>query len=254
MTNPLDRPPNPGVAVKPPIQRRPAASKKAAAQWPCVLPSIAVAVEPMRNLTGDPEQQYLVEAFTDDLVTDLLRHGRGLSLGPDRPTSDGRRTSRRGQAMRNFEYIVTGSAQRSGPATLRINMQITDAATGEYCWADRYEFDPDDLAPTQTEITRRISRELHLLAAATGEPSRRDDLQASSSASTNVSPGRRMRSRAEMRPELTAEAQSWFLAALANDPRNVEALIGLAMTCQHLVSQPWWGDPHAVAMASDLGP
>ena len=33
-------------------------------------------------LTGDPDQQYLVEAFTDDLVTDLLRHGRGLSLKP----------------------------------------------------------------------------------------------------------------------------------------------------------------------------
>jgi len=34
----------------------------------------------MRNLTGDPDRQRLVEAFTDDLVTDLLRQGRGLSL------------------------------------------------------------------------------------------------------------------------------------------------------------------------------
>src|SRR6516164_4103267 len=50
--------------------------------WPCLLSSIGVAVAPLRNLTGDPEQQYLVEAFTDDLVTDLMRHGRGLSLKP----------------------------------------------------------------------------------------------------------------------------------------------------------------------------
>jgi tetratricopeptide (TPR) repeat protein len=57
----------------------------------------------------------------------------------------------------------------------------------------------------------------------------------------------------ELRAEFSAEAQQWFLAALARDPRNVEALVGLARTCQYLVSNPWWGDPRAAAAASDLG-
>jgi hypothetical protein len=39
-------------------------------------------VAPLRNLTGDPE--HLVEAFTDDLVTDLMRHSRGLFAQADR--------------------------------------------------------------------------------------------------------------------------------------------------------------------------
>jgi tetratricopeptide (TPR) repeat protein len=56
-----------------------------------------------------------------------------------------------------------------------------------------------------------------------------------------------------MRAELTVEAQRWFLAALAGEPRNVEALTGLALTCQRLVSNPWWGNPRASAAASDLG-
>ena len=56
-----------------------------------------------------------------------------------------------------------------------------------------------------------------------------------------------------MRAELSAQAQQWFLAVLARDPRNVEALVGLARTCQYLVSNPWWGDPRAAAAASDLG-
>src|SRR5271155_1593254 len=131
-------------------------------RWPCLLPNIAVAVAPVRNLTGNPDQQYLVEAFTDDLVTDLLRHGRGLSLKPlgdDRgPADNGNRTSERG-----YDYIVTGSAQTSAPGLLRVNMRITDAATSEYLWAGRHEFKPEDLAPIQTRITRRISRELHVL-------------------------------------------------------------------------------------------
>jgi tetratricopeptide (TPR) repeat protein len=56
-----------------------------------------------------------------------------------------------------------------------------------------------------------------------------------------------------MRAELTAAAQRWFLAALACEPGNVKALTGLALTCQRLASNPWWGDPHACAAASDLG-
>jgi tetratricopeptide (TPR) repeat protein len=52
---------------------------------------------------------------------------------------------------------------------------------------------------------------------------------------------------------LSAEAQRWYLTALASDPRNVEALTGLAITCQHLVSNPWWAEPRVVATASDLG-
>src|SRR6516165_8142970 len=58
------------VRGEPTIAARPGTARL---HWPCLLSSIAVAVAPLRNLTGDPEQQYLVEAFTDDLVTDLLR-------------------------------------------------------------------------------------------------------------------------------------------------------------------------------------
>jgi tetratricopeptide (TPR) repeat protein len=56
-----------------------------------------------------------------------------------------------------------------------------------------------------------------------------------------------------MRAEFAAEAQRCYLSALAHDPHNVEALSGLAVTCQYLVSNPWWGSPHAVAAAADLG-
>jgi DNA-binding SARP family transcriptional activator/TolB-like protein len=225
--------------------------EEAKPRWPCLLPNIAVAVAPVRNLTGDPAQNYLVEAFTDDLVTDLLRHGRGLSL---RPLRDEHSTSSNGNgsAERGFDYIVTGSAQSSAPSLLRINMRITDAATSEFLWAGRHEFKPKDLAPIQTRITRRISRELHVLLL---QAASRRALTASGvdlgiaeclSEASNALKGK-------YAPELTAEAQTWYLAALAHEPRNVEALTGLATTCQHLVSNPWWGDPRSVAAASDLG-
>jgi len=222
-------------------------------QWPCLLPSIAVAVAPMRNLTGDPDRQRLVEAFTDDLVTDLLRQGRGLSLKPlkgEQPTMG--KLARSPASERDYDYVVTGSAQRGNPETLRVNMRIVDAATSEFVWAGRHEFHPEELAPIQTRITRRISRELHLLLLQAA--SRRAFYDAGTEHSVTEALSRAASALQQgMRAELSAEAQRWYLTALASDPRNVEALTGLAVTCQHLVSNPWWAEPRVVATASDLG-
>ena len=222
-------------------------------RWPCLLPSIAVAVAPVRNLTGDPGQQYLVDAFTDDLVTDLLRHGRGLSLKPlmDERAAAGK-LPRAPEPVRGYDYIVTGSSQHSNPGTLRVNMRIISASTSEYLWAGRHEFRPEDLAPIQTRITRRISRELHVLLLQAASRRAFADVGMELGVTECLSRAASALQRG-MRAELSAEAQRWYLTALASDPRNVEALTGLAVTCQHLVSNPWWGDPRAAVAASDLG-
>jgi DNA-binding SARP family transcriptional activator/TolB-like protein/Tfp pilus assembly protein PilF len=219
-------------------------------QWPCLLPRIAVAVAPMRNLTGDVGHQILAEALTDDLVTDLLRHGRGLHLRP--LAEEHSALGKPAQATPEHLYLVSGSTHRSEPGKLRINMRISEAATGGYLWAGRHEFRPDDLAAIQTKITRRISRELHALMlqaasreAVGGAGTDPDIAECLSRATDALAKG--------VRPEFSAKAQCWYLTALASDPRNVEALTGLGRTCQHLVSNPWWGDPHAAAAASDLG-
>ena len=222
-------------------------------QWPCLLPSIAVAVAPMRNLTGDPDRQRLVEAFTDDLVTDLLRQGRGLSLKPlksEQPAMG--KLARSPASEREYDYVITGSAQCGNRETLRVNMRIVDAATSEFVWAGRHEFRPEELAPIQTRITRRISRELHVLLLQAA--SRRAFFDAGMEHGVTESLSRAASALQQgMRAELSAEAQRWYLTALASDPRNVEALTGLAITCQHLVSNPWWAEPRVVATASDLG-
>ena len=243
--------PRAAPARAPEVPSAPPTPGTARLKWPCLLSNIAVAVAPLRNLTGDPEQQYLTEAFTDDLVTDLLRHGRGLALKPIAEERGGPGNLAR-EAERGCGFVVTGSAQRSAPGMMRINMRIADAATAEYLWAGRHEFRPEDLAPIQTKITRRISRELHMLLLQ--EASRRAAVTAGAALGVNDALARAQAALSgEVRAEHTAEAQHWFLAALAHDPRNVEALTGLARTCQHLVSNPWWGDPRAAAAACDLG-
>jgi TolB-like protein len=226
----------------------PMASKS---RWRCLLSNIAVAVAPLRNLTGDVDQDRFLDSFANDLATDLSQQGHGFSLRhlATEPDNLGKFTAR---SEPDVKYLVSGSVQRGSPGKLRVNVRIADAATSEYLWARRYEFGTEEAALNQTKIIRRISRELHILllqkeiGRVVSEWGAGQDLnECLACVATALE--------RELRPDLTAEAQRWYLAALADDPRNVEALTGLARTCQELVSNPWWGDPLAAAVASDIG-
>ena len=219
-------------------------------RWPCLLPNIVVGVVPFRNLTGEADRQGFAEGFTDRLVTDLLRHCRGLSFAW---VADERGCV--GLPLRNpcqLSYVIYGSIQRASHGMLRLNLRVSHAVTSEYWWAGRQELRPDDLAGIHTEVTGQISRALHVLLL--HDASRRAVIGLDARPGVDECLARAWTALGgELRAEPTAEAQRWFLAALAYDPLNVEGLTGLALTCQHLVSNPWWGDPRAAAAAADLG-
>jgi len=227
-------------------------TEKPLPQWPCLLPSITVAVAPLRNLTGDPEQQRLVEDFTDRVVTDLFWHCRGFSFAwlPREPRWAANLAPANPPELK---YVVSGSVQPgSSQGMLRANIRISDAVTADYLWAGRREFRLEQLAPIQTETARQISRMLHTLLLQ--EASGRACLTSVAELGINQCLARAEATlKGELRADLSAGAQKWFLAALARDPRNFDALLGVARTCQHLVSNPWWGDPRLAAAASDLG-
>src|SRR5689334_22114025 len=70
----------PGLISKTRAIRPMAVVSAAQSRWRCLSSSVAVTVEPLRNLTGDAYQQGFVVAFTEDLVSELAQRGRGFSL------------------------------------------------------------------------------------------------------------------------------------------------------------------------------
>jgi tetratricopeptide (TPR) repeat protein len=118
--------------------------------------------------------------------------------------------------------------------------------------AGRQEFRREDFASIHIEITRQISRVLHILIVQEASQNALVGLDAEPEVDECLVHARAALKGA-LTAGLTAQAQRWLLAALACDPCNFEALTGLALTCQLLVSEPWWGNPRATAAASDLG-
>jgi len=211
-----------------------------------------VAVAPLRNLTGDPEQQTLVEGFSEGVLANLCRHCRGFTFVS---TAGDRDLTAKLASLNPLEpkYVVSGSVQRgSRHGMLRANIRVSDAVTGNYLWAGREEFWVEHLEPIQTELVRQISRVLHILFL--HDVSYRASMTSDAELGVTECLARAVNAlKGKLCAEFSAEAQQWFLAALACDPRNVEALVGVALTCQHLASNPWWGDPLGAAAASDLG-
>lgn len=228
------------------------ASGKSLPRWPCLLQNVTVAVAPLRNLTGDHKQQFLVDDLTDRLVIELFRRCRGFSFAwlPREPRLSAKLAP---PSPSEFKYVVSGSVQwGSTHGMLRANMRISDAVTADYLWAGRQEFRGEDLASIHTEITSQISRVLHTLVL--HEASSRASVMSDAALGVTECLARAKAAlKKELRADLSAHGQKWFLAALARDPRNVEALFGVARTCQYIASNPWWGDPGAAAAASDIG-
>ncbi|HEV2301749.1 MAG TPA: hypothetical protein VGR91_09295 [Stellaceae bacterium] len=245
----------PPAAEAPPVsprrQQAAVSSAERTMRWPCLMPRIAVAVTPLRNLTGDQSRQYLVDGLSDDLVTELTQKRRGLSLA--RITQDRGALALLGPAASSeIGFAVAGSVQGGSPGMLRVNMRITDAVSSEVLWASRYELSPKAAAAIQTKITGAIARELDVLLLQRGSrrASRRLDRRVGvSECLSRAAAALSVR----ITPELTAEAQEWLLGALARDPRNVTALVELGRTCQRITGAPWWSEPEISALASNVG-
>jgi TolB-like protein/cytochrome c-type biogenesis protein CcmH/NrfG len=130
-------------------------------QPPFAKPSILVL--PFRNISSDPDQDYLTDAVTSDLTVDLSRMrdivviSAASAFAYKGSELDVRQIGR----DLGVRYFVVGSIGRSGDL-VRTNVQLLDAASGEQLWGDRFENRFVDLERLEDAITGRIAASLNI--------------------------------------------------------------------------------------------
>ena len=75
-----------------------------------------IAVLPFTNIGGDPEQNYLVDGLTQDIIADLARFRQLRVVARDssfRYRQSGADLREIGRAL-GADYVVTGSVRRQG--------------------------------------------------------------------------------------------------------------------------------------------
>jgi TolB-like protein/DNA-binding winged helix-turn-helix (wHTH) protein len=108
-------------------------------------PAVAIhslAVLPLANLSGDPEQEYFADGMTEELITDFARIGalRVISRTSVMGYKSGHKPLPEIARELNVDAIVEGTVQRSG-GRVRIAAQLIDARNDQHLWTGSYERD-----------------------------------------------------------------------------------------------------------------
>jgi TolB-like protein/class 3 adenylate cyclase/Tfp pilus assembly protein PilF len=122
----------------------------------------SIAVLPLDNFSGDPNQEYFADGMTDELTTDLasisaLRVISRSSVmqyqGKHRPPAP-----EIAKAL-NVDGLVEGSVLRIGDQ-VRITAQLIDAPADRHLWAKSFERTSHDVLALQDELAATIVREI----------------------------------------------------------------------------------------------
>ncbi len=122
---------------------------------PSGLPTIAVL--PLANLSGDPEQEYFSDGITEDIITALTRFpglrvlGRNTTFAHKGQDIDTQELGRR----LGVRYLLEGSVRRAGDR-IRVGVQLVEAASAQPIWAERYDRNSSDLLAIQDDVTQRV--------------------------------------------------------------------------------------------------
>jgi adenylate cyclase len=146
-----------GAPAEGPV-RAPPAQSDSGLQWRSpLLDRPSVAVLPFANLNGDPQQDYLSDGMTEDIITELSRFSELLVIARNSSFQyKGKAVDIRqvGREL-NARYVLEGSVRRSGER-IRIGAQLIDAETGAHRWAERYDRELQDVFAVQDEVVRAI--------------------------------------------------------------------------------------------------
>jgi TolB-like protein/class 3 adenylate cyclase/Flp pilus assembly protein TadD len=189
-------------------------------------PRLSIVVLPFANLSGDPEQDYFVDGVTESLTTDLSRIRGSLVIGRHTAfTYKGKAVDLKqiGREL-NVRYVLEGSVQRSGKR-LRVNVQLIDAETANHLWAERFDKPVGDLFDMQDEIVARLANALN--AELMQAEARRAERSTHPNSMDLYFQGRALWNKGAT-PEYMAQARGFFERALALDPGNAEAMVGIA--------------------------
>jgi TolB-like protein len=206
----------------------------ARAPKPAEAAHLSVVVLPFANLSGDPSQEYFADGVTENLTTELSRIrdsfiiARNTAFAFKGKSIDAKEI---GKEL-GVRYVLEGSVQRD-QNRVRVNAQLIDAESGAHLWADRFEDDVADLFKLQDQVVARLASSLHwALARAEAERAARssnpDGIDLTMHGWTFLWDGLG-RPPDELR-KTVIEARGLFDRALQIDPKDADALAGIART------------------------
>ena len=132
----------------------------------------SIAVLPLDNLSGDPNQQYFVDGMTDEFITMLAKQSN-LRVVSRTSVMQYRNTHRPLPEIArslNVAGIVEGSVTRTSDH-VHLTLQLIRADTDAHLWANSYDRSSNDAVTLPAEAAREIAHRLN--SSVSGSPAAR---------------------------------------------------------------------------------
>ena len=193
----------------------------------------SLAVLPLSNLSGDPEQEYFADGMTEALIAELGKISAPRIIS--RQSIMQYKGSKKGLSEiareLNVDAVLEGTVERSGDR-VRVLVRLDQVSPEGQLWSNQYNRDIRDLLRLQDEIARAVTDEIqvrltpderiHLASSRPVDPEAHDDfLQAEFLVNK--------RNERDLQAGIT-----YFKKAIENDPAYARAYAGLAWALVNL--------------------
>jgi TolB-like protein/DNA-binding winged helix-turn-helix (wHTH) protein/thioredoxin-like negative regulator of GroEL len=191
-------------------------------------PSIrSLAVLPLENLSGDPQQEYFADGMTEELIARLaqLQNMRVISRTSVMQYKGAKKRLPEIASELHVDAVVEGSVVRAGQQ-VRITAQLLDATRDQHLWAQSYQRESGDVLVLQSELSRAIAQEIAVKLT----PQEQKNLTKSARVDPVVHEDY-LRGRYHLNNGGSAEIRKgieYFDKAINEDPRDSRSYAGLA--------------------------
>ena len=131
----------------------------------------SLAVIPLENLSGNPEEEYFADGMTDALITDLAKIAslRITSRTSVMKYKEKKRTIKDIGRELDVDAVVEGTVTRSG-GRVRITAQLIQVSTDMHLWAEAYERDVSEVLELQRAVATDIARRIDIVVRPLDRP------------------------------------------------------------------------------------
>ena len=121
-----------------------------------------IAVLPFENLSVDDDNTFFADSVQDGILTKLARVAdlKVISRTSVLPYRGARSTQQIAHAL-NVSHVLEGSVRRDA-GRIFLNVQLIDVRTDAHVWAEKYDFDVNEVFAIQSGITQKVAEQLHV--------------------------------------------------------------------------------------------
>lgn len=118
---------------------------------------------PLKNLSGDPAQEYLADGMTEELIGRLtgIHDLRVISRRSSVQFKESKLSVPEISKALNVDAVVEGSVMREGDR-IRVHAQLIRGPTYEHFWSAVYDRDLRDVLALQSDVAQAIAEKVRV--------------------------------------------------------------------------------------------